>query len=108
MGTGRGNTGVQQRGPRLLEEGPMTAKRAPEAPSRGWSGWSWEPDVLGPAAGVGTHPPGPVRTPAGSLPGSSANAASWPITARFDLLFCKVSQNTEVSPKSVDKACHSP
>ena len=35
-------------------------------------------------------------------------AASWPITARFDVIFHKVSQNRVVSPESVQKASHSP
>ena len=39
---------------------------------------------------------------------SSSNAASWPIRARFQLLYTKLSQNREVSPKYVHKACLSP
>ena len=37
-----------------------------------------------------------------------ANPASWPITARFDLISQVYCQNDEVSLKSVHKACHSP
>ena len=36
------------------------------------------------------------------------NAASWPIRARFRPLYTKLSENREVSPKYVDKACLSP
>ena len=39
---------------------------------------------------------------------SSSKPASWPIGARFEVISCKVSQNHEVSPKSVHKACHTP
>ena len=82
----------------------MTAERAPEAPV---------------GAGVGghggrapstssDHPCGARsgRCPSLSLP--RANAASWPIRARFVSFYCKVSQNREVSPKFDEKACHSP
>ena len=81
-----------------------TAKRAPEAPTRGWSGWSRART----SQRSPTHPlqasglPGPA-----SLVGSQ-NAASGPIRARLRSNLCKVSQNSEVSPKYVQKACHSP
>ena len=55
-----------------------------------------------------THPSGPVSPPVG-LPGAgplecrlSANRA------RIEAISLKVSQNQEVSPKCVHKACHSP
>ena len=48
---------------------------------------------------------GPLRW-SGPLP--RANAASWPILARFDLILLNYSQNARVSPKYVNKACHSP
>ena len=58
------------------------------------------------------RPPTPGLWPSGArsavwlpLPG---NAASWPIRARLGSHYCKVSQNREVSPKSSQKACHSP
>ena len=38
----------------------MTAERAPEAPARGWSGWSWGPGITGHGGGPRTHPAGPV------------------------------------------------
>ena len=94
----------------VLEEDPRsrTAKRAPEAPSGGWSGWS---------CGVRTyrgrcrsHPPfGPGRSPlVPSLVGPSAFAASWPIRAELQSFLYKVSQNGRVSPEFAQKACHSP
>ena len=82
----------------------MTAERAPEAPGRGWSGWS-----LRAAPYVRTHPSGPVLSPAGSLPGAPrANPGSWPIRARFHVFLVKHCQNRGVSPKCVEKASVSP
>ena len=105
VGRGRGNTGTQ---PALLGERLVTAKRAPEAPTRGWSGWS-----LSSGARTAPGPPlrGPVGTPAGSLPVLalfSPGPASWPIRARFDLISYILSQNGQVSPKYVEKASISP
>ena len=48
---------------------------------------------------------GPAPLYPGPLP---ENAASGPITARFQDISLKVSQNREVSPKYHQKACHSP
>ena len=82
----------------------LTAKRAPEAPAgagvggQGRAGWD----------GPCTHPPGPVGPAALPGTGPSQNPASWPIWARIDLILLKVSQKREVSPKYVNKACHSP
>ena len=42
------------------------------------------------------------------VPGTLAYAASQPIRARFKVYLLKVSQNAEVSPEYVQKACHSP
>ena len=75
----------------------QTAERAPEAPARGWSGWSvagWT-RVPGPPFGPGRSTPValPVRVPACSR--LLANKA------RFDLILLKVSQNQQVSPKYV-------
>ena len=36
------------------------------------------------------------------------NAASQPIRARSHVIYCKVSQNGQVSTKYPEKACHSP
>ena len=49
--------------------------------------------------------PGPLRCP-GTSP--RAKAASWPIRARIEVIYLKVSQNREVSPKYIEKASHSP
>ena len=51
-----------------------------------------------------THPCG-ARSPKGSLVGGWAPHGQ---RARLRLHFLKVSQNQEVSPKSIEKACHSP
>ena len=73
-------------------------------------------------AGVGGVGPGCVRATQTTTPGPEglpgplrclgtsprANAASWPIRARIDLILHKVSQNARVSPKSVEKAYVSP
>ena len=82
----------------------QTAERAPEAPAGGWSGWSAVP------APVRPHPPfGPGQSRPAGLPWcSSSKPASWPIRARIDLIYCKVSQNRIVSPVYVEKAYVSP
>ena len=80
------------------------SEAGPGTPLQGeWSGWSGAADVQAP------RPPLPAVGPAplsGTLP--RANAASGPIKARFQSIYCKVSQKRVVSPKYVDKACHSP
>ena len=101
---GRGNTGTQ---PSCSGRGPRTAKRAPEA----LQGLEWV--VLGARASVQAwyHPAGPVgslRAPPCTSPSLLGNAASWPIRARLRSYSSKVSQNRVVSPKYVEKACHSP
>ena len=58
--------------------------------------------------GPGTTPAGPVGSQDPPCTGTSQIAASWPIRARFHLIFYKVSQKAGVSPKYVEKACHSP
>ena len=62
------------------------------------------------AGGDGPVPPlrGPVGVWDPSLYRTSQIPASWPIKARFNLILLKVSQNGEVSPEYVQKACHSP
>ena len=86
----------------LLGEGPTPAKRAPEGPQGlEWvgvgPGRTWD----GGGDGPGPTPAGPGRSGTPSPPWSrtSQNAASWPITARFEAIYCKVSQNGQVSPK---------
>ena len=75
VGTGRAIPGTTQPAAR----GAQPAKRAPEAPARGWSGWVGRA-LPGTAAGtVYPHPSGPVGLPE-ALPGIYLwNAASWPI-----------------------------
>ena len=104
MGTGGYGEGLYRVPTDLWKAEPQTAKRAPEAPARGWSGWS---EVQRPP-GSQNPPFGPGRSSQLALPGSGTLPASWPIGARFDLISKKHSQNGEVSPKSVQKACHSP
>ena len=96
-----GNTGAQRRCSRRVhtsEAGPGSSCRELE-----WVGVG--PDVLGHAR---THPSGARSALQASLVLPAANPASWPITARFDLISQDISQNSEVSPKSTQKACHSP
>ena len=67
---------------------------------------------------VPVRPPIPLPTlasqgPVGPLQGppwyrTLAMSASGPIRARIDLISCNISQNDEVSPKSVEKASISP
>ena len=79
------------------------AKRAPEAQRAGVGGVQGS-DVLGTAAGRSWVPTLRARSvPCRALPGTQdlANAASWPNRARFHHIYCKVSQNRQVSPKSV-------
>ena len=54
------------------------------------------------------HPAGPVGDPSPPCTWDPWNPASWPITATFDLILLKVSQNEQVSTKKCHKACHSP
>ena len=85
----------------------QTAKRAPGSlQGLEWGGLRG-PDVLGALQHVPT-PAGPGRS-LWALPGTCLRfRPSWPIGARFDLISHKVSKNHGVSPKSVQKACHSP
>ena len=81
----------------------MTAKRAPEP----LQGVEWV--VISCSARYPRMPFGSGRAPVPS-PCSSAprKPASWPIRARFNLFYVKLSQNGEVSLKYVQKACHTP
>ena len=89
------------------KEGP-DQRSGPRSPCRGRSGWVWGRVRVPVRPGSRTHPAGPL--PSGrwfwTLP--RANAASWPIGTRFDLISHKLSQNHEVSPKYVNKASLSP
>ena len=96
--------GIPGSTPSHLESGGLTAKRAPEGPQ----GLEWVVSLQ--RAPELQYPPTPLRSGArfagtGPLPGIPA---SGPIRTRFNLRYTKVSQNGRVSPKSVEKACHSP
>ena len=103
-----GNTGSRVHPATLLEESDRYSEAGPVGPARAGVGGTGCSDV--PAAGDGpcttlrarSVPAGPPCT------GTLQNAASWPIWARFNLFYCKVSQNGGVSLKYVEKACHSP
>ena len=74
----------------------------------GWSGGVGAADVLGPLPGA--HPPSdhPLRPLQGLRGPLRCLRAPCGQRARFHYISLKVSQNVEVSPKSVEKACHSP
>ena len=91
-------------GPQYSEAGPGR----PVGPGVGGTGGRAYWVVFGGGVGLLYHPAGPVSPCRASLYRTPQNAASGPITARFDLNSCKVSQNRIVSPKSAQKACHSP
>ena len=91
--TARGECPVQRSGPRK--------------PCKGWSGWY---GVLGRTVG-GTAPETTLRArsaPAGLPVSGPSECPPRANIARFQSILSKVSQNSEVSPKSVHKACHSP
>ena len=90
--------------------GPQYSEAGPGSPM----GLEWVVLGAGRATGDGGgdgllyHPAGPVGPCGPSLYRTPWNAASQPITARFDLISYKLSENGRVSPEYVDKACHSP
>ena len=104
VGTGEGYTGT----PSTLESGGQSQRSGPR---KGLQGPGVGGDCL-------QRPPGQVPTPAG--PGRSPAVPSLvPARAprkcrllankpRYNLILLKVSQNSEVSTKYVNKACHSP
>ena len=98
-----GNTGPGTKDVQLLSGGP-DSEAGPGSPSIGleWVVWTAAPRTS-------AHPPcGPGRPCWPPWWAPRAIAASGPIRARFQLHFYKVSQNGQVSPKYVHKACHSP
>ena len=91
--------------------GSQNQRSGPRRPCKGRSGW-----VLG-AGRTGTDPRAPAHPPTHPCGARSVLASQalpgrgWAPraeTATFDLIFHKVSQNDRVSPKYVEKACHSP
>ena len=80
-----------------------------EAGPEALQGLEWWSGCSGRVPGAsGDHPCGARSALQASLSPPRADAASWPIRARFRLSYTKVSQNDEVSTKSTHKACHSP
>ena len=108
MGTGWVRGGAIPGTHRTLESGGRYSGAGPGSPG---TGLEWVVSAVAPAEPC-PHPPGPVGTPAGSLPGtclsSPGKPASGPIRARLRSIYEKLSQNDEVSLKSHQKACHSP
>ena len=78
-------------------------------PPRGRVGWKQGPGDTGTAAGrLLDHPAGPVRPPCGPPCPGPLECRLLANKARFQANLLKVSQNRGVSPKVVEKACHSP
>ena len=100
-GWGEGYTGTQP----LCSRRVLGQRSGPGSPCRGLEWWSQEPDV--PVA-PGDHPCGARSALRPSLSPPRANPASWPIRARIGSHLLKVSQNSKVSPKYVEKASRSP
>ena len=86
---------------------PLSGDPDSEAGPGSPKGLEWVVRVAAPQY-VRTPPFGPGRPGQASLGAPRADARSWPIKARFDLIFLEVSQNRGVSPKYPEKACHSP
>ena len=87
------------------------AKRAPEAPSGGWSGWGGRPlRVLGVRRRGRVYPT--LRARSVPLQGPSLDipleCRLWANMARFNVISLEVSQNGQVSPKKCQKASISP
>ena len=96
--------------PSIPGSSPEPAKRARKA-CRAWSGGFRAAGALGDGGGVGMVPTLRARSVLPRRPFLGpylGNAASWPIRTRLRSFYYKVSQNSKVSPKSTQKACHSP
>ena len=101
VGTGTTQPHCSGRGPYDSEAGPGRALQGP------WSGWSYGARANGRRDGhiptlrarSGPEDP-PWDMPSECRPGTN--------TARFHYISYKVSQNGKVSPKNIEKACHSP
>ena len=99
---------VPGRAHRLLEERyPDPAERA-RRPCRGRSGGVWVARTYGGRGRAPVPPSGPGRSPWALPVQDPWECPPRTNTARFDLIFHKVSQNGEVSLKSVHEASHSP
>ena len=91
----------------LLEE-QARQRSGPRKACRAWSGWSGAADVPAARSGSRYHPPGPVGPPGPSLYLDPLECRLLAYRARLTSYSSKVSQNSEVSPKYVEKASHSP
>ena len=104
MGTGWVVGGVYRYPAQLLGEGPHDSEAGPGSPG---TGLEWVV-MRSRARYAQTHPAGPVGPMLGPPWSGLRFSASGPIRARFLLISYKVSQNREVSSKSVHEASHSP
>ena len=90
---------------------PLTSGAGPGSPAGagvGGLGAGRVPPCSAAGDGSWDHPSGPVGAP-GPLPvPGPLECRLWPITARFHDISQKLSKNGHVSPKYVEKACHSP
>ena len=93
---GEGYTGY----PASLKAEADTSEAGPGSPHRGLEWWV---SAAAPARAQTTHSD-PLQGSTGPASLSGPLPASWPIGTRFDLNSTKLSQNDEVSPKSVEKA----
>ena len=102
--TGVGNTGVYYPATWCPQGGPHDSEAGPGTPAGG--GVGGQEDRVRPSSQTTT----PLRSGPAPLSGTSPRAipASGPIRARFQSIFSKVKQNRRVSPKSMQKASHSP
>ena len=75
-----------------MESGAPDSEAGPGSPCRGleWVVWG-----AAPARSPRTHPPGPVGSPAGSLPGSGPAPASWPIWRDLTTFLIKLVKRTK-------------
>ena len=110
-GTGWVGGGLYRVPTQPAARGALYSEAGPGSPARagvGGTGRTYWGTAAGTAPGTTScgGPVGPLRGP--PCPRTLRNAASWPITARFDLYLLKVSQNRVVSPKKCQKASHSP
>ena len=103
-----GNTGGLYRYPATLLEETHGQRSGPRRPCRGRSGWSMGRTYRGRRRDGHSPPCGPGRHPAGTSLGIPSECRLTANRARIHQYFSKVSQKAEVSPKNVEKACHSP
>ena len=90
---------------------PATACKVPMRNARSAGRGYWD-RPQGSRCSAAGRLPGPPSGPGRSLQALPVLGPSecrlWAIRARFNLILLKVSQNDEVSPFFIEKACHSP